>query len=198
MKLQDIAILNKKQVANLRKNGIEQITKGKVLDSFIRLIQVGRVCTGSSGYSKGWSQKSIWTNDIAILCRKAGIEFTTGNDAPKGGASGEYVEATNKRQLAKQQSDFKKAQAKEKADYLTKCELDAIEKKKRYEDTEKAFTPEIADKFRQKWASLGKNPKYISHKEANQFAWKKQNYLNIPKVDIVTLRSLVKDAINGA
>ena len=37
---------------------------------------------------------------------------------------------------------------------------------------------------------------WISCKEANQLAWKKQNYLGLPKVDIVTLRNCLKSEIN--
>lgn len=63
--------------------------------------------------------------------------------------------------------------------------------------TTRAFTPEIAKKFKRKWAEISEHPNYISHKEANSFAWKKQRYLEIDFVDIVTLRNLIKKTINN-
>lgn len=71
----------------------------------------------------------------------------------------------------------------------------AIEEARR-EATIKAFTDEVKHRFINKWASIATKPNYISHKQANSFAWKKQGYLQIDDVDIVELRALVKEAIN--
>ena len=70
------------------------------------------VNTGLSGYSKGWSRKSIWTYDVCSLLREVGIKHTFGNNAPRGGASGEYVEITDVRFINRK----KKAIAKESAE----------------------------------------------------------------------------------
>lgn len=63
----------------------------KVHNSFIELLRTGSTQTGSSGYSKGWSHKSIWTADVRSLARSMGLRIESGNNAPRGGASGEYV-----------------------------------------------------------------------------------------------------------
>lgn len=78
--------------------------------------------------------------------------------------------------------------------------IDAANRKiwqEKNEATKNAFTEEVKARFINKWAEINpENSNYISHKQANSFSWKKQNYLGIEKVDIVELRSLVKSAIN--
>lgn len=65
--------------------------KGNVRASIQQLINYGTTCTGRSGYSKGWASKSVWTADVVKACEELGIVVEAGNDAPKGGANGEYV-----------------------------------------------------------------------------------------------------------
>jgi len=59
--------------------------------SIDELYQVGFTRTGKSSYSKGWANKSVWTSDVITACKSLGINYEVGNDAPRGGASGEYV-----------------------------------------------------------------------------------------------------------
>lgn len=52
--------------------------------------------TGQSGYSKGWANKSIWTAGTSQILNDLGIKHECGNDAPKGGANGEFITITDK------------------------------------------------------------------------------------------------------
>ena len=52
--------------------------------------------TGHSGYSKGWASKSVWTMKVCMALDSAKIKYVYGNDAPRGGANGEYVQITDK------------------------------------------------------------------------------------------------------
>ena len=65
---------------------------------------------------------------------------------------------------------------------------------KNVENTNLQF-PFVAQKFLEKWLVLNNGNRQISHKEANQLAWKKQRYIN-GGVDLVTLRSLIKHEFN--
>jgi hypothetical protein len=65
--------------------------KGNVRSAVESILLTGFARTGSSGYSGGWSSKSVWTADTVAACQERGIIVESGNDAPRGGASGEYV-----------------------------------------------------------------------------------------------------------
>lgn len=65
--------------------------RGNVRQSLIELASNGATRTGTSGYSKGWSNKSIWTGDVCRACAEIGLVVISGNDAPRGGANGEFV-----------------------------------------------------------------------------------------------------------
>lgn len=65
--------------------------RGKAKGSLINIIKSGSDLTGSSGYSKGWANKSIWTSETSAACREIGLAIICGNNAPRGGANGEYV-----------------------------------------------------------------------------------------------------------
>lgn len=70
-------------------------TRSKVINnSILELNNNGTTQTGRSGYSKGWANKSIWTSEVAAILDSEGISYERGNDAPRGGASGEYVRIT--------------------------------------------------------------------------------------------------------
>lgn len=76
------------QIANMIK---KSAIKGNSKTSINELFSKGYTRTGSSGYSKGWSHKSIWTSQVLTDAAKLGLTVISGNDAPRGGASGEYV-----------------------------------------------------------------------------------------------------------
>lgn len=69
----------------------QSTARGRGLSALKEIIRTGTARTGSSGYSKGWAHKSIWTSETIAACREIGIAVVNGNDAPRGGASGEYV-----------------------------------------------------------------------------------------------------------
>lgn len=70
--------------------------RGNVKTSLTELLNKGSARTGKSGYSKGWASKSIWTSDVTTILSYLKISFATGNDAPRGGANGEYIKLTDK------------------------------------------------------------------------------------------------------
>lgn len=73
------AILAEKQnVSNIR---------GLVRESLINILNFGYATTGQSSRSG----KHIWTRQVADILRKLDIPCMTGNEAPRGGAQGEFV-----------------------------------------------------------------------------------------------------------
>lgn len=64
---------------------------GNARQSTMGIIDSGYSSTGSSGYSKGWSHKSIWTLNAWSSCHDLGLSVSSGNNAPRGGANGEYI-----------------------------------------------------------------------------------------------------------
>jgi hypothetical protein len=86
-KLQNL--LNEKQtVSGLRKR--------KVRVSIDDLLNRGTTRTGESYYNYGGgATKNIWTNDVHMILDGLGIAHECGNNAPRGGANGEYVKITS-------------------------------------------------------------------------------------------------------
>ena len=86
-KLQNL--FNEKQnVSGLRKKNLRTSVAHLLSDGFTR--------TGSSGWiSRRGASKEIWTDEISDILSKLGIEHECGNDAPRGGANGEYVKVTS-------------------------------------------------------------------------------------------------------
>lgn len=80
--------------------------KGNVRDSLRDLLTYGTTITGSSGYSGGWAKKSIWTGQTAIAAQDLGLSVITGNNAPRGGAGGEFVALSENREENKEVHDF--------------------------------------------------------------------------------------------
>lgn len=81
----------------------EKRTKTGLYSSLVRksltelLDNGGRTYTGYSFYrARGWAAKRIWTEEVLFVLRKLGIACTSGNNAPRGGANGEYVQVTCK------------------------------------------------------------------------------------------------------
>lgn len=72
------------------------LERGLVKESLIELLNKGITTTGKSGYSKGWSNKRIWSRDVALQLEIIGVKFEQGNNAPRGGACGEFIKITDK------------------------------------------------------------------------------------------------------
>lgn len=91
---------NKKQTVSSK---IEQLFKehkptGNARKSLTELLRTGETVTGKSGYSKGYASKSIWTAGVVRIAAKFGLTVESGNNAPKGGAGGEFIKlVTDKR-----------------------------------------------------------------------------------------------------
>ena len=50
-----------------------------------------KVRTGKSFGSGRYSSSSMWTDAVISIFNRIGAKYETGNDAPKGGRSGEFV-----------------------------------------------------------------------------------------------------------
>lgn len=72
------------------------LNRGKVKSAINMLLATGKARTGESSYSCGRGHKSLWTEEVAYVLRKHNISFECGNDAPRGGANGEFVKLTGK------------------------------------------------------------------------------------------------------
>lgn len=74
---------------------ISGVKKGsKVHDFLVKLLENGHAYTGFyRGY--GWRTTAVdYTSEVCIQLDKLGISYKTGNDAPRGGVHGNYVEIT--------------------------------------------------------------------------------------------------------
>lgn len=78
----------------------ERIT-GNARQSIQELVRNGTTRTGSSGYSKGWANKSTWTALTVHHAQRLGLVVEQGNDAPRGGANGEFVKLVDDRRKNK-------------------------------------------------------------------------------------------------
>lgn len=85
------------------KTQIERLTKlntslkeGYVKSAIRMLLATGKARTGESGYRAGHAHKHIWTDVVVSVLQNNHISFECGNDAPRGGANGEFVKLTGK------------------------------------------------------------------------------------------------------
>lgn len=69
---------------NLRKNSYKY-------NMTLQIIQGNPVYTVLSGTKWGWQD---YTNDVVDVLKKLGVKYKIGNDAPRGGKLGTYVEVT--------------------------------------------------------------------------------------------------------
>ena len=99
--------LTKKQQkqAELALNSIAK--NSNAYKSCVKLLNYGVTRTGSSGYSKGYANKSVWTDMVVYVMNQTGIAFEKGNDAPRGGANGEFVRITDKNILKRIEKERK-------------------------------------------------------------------------------------------
>ena len=95
---------------------------------------------------------------------------------------------------AKKEAAYERAV--EAVGYKVRRRSSAILSRLRSIATTRAFTPEVKQKFVDKWKEIG-GKDWISNKEANSLVWKNQRYFDICSVDICVARSLVKKAINN-
>ena len=92
---------------------ISGVKKGsKIHDFLVKLLENGHAYTGFyRGY--GWRTTAVdYTNEVCVQLNKLGIAYKTGNDAPRGGVHGNYVEIT----MPGFKKEVKKAMALRKAE----------------------------------------------------------------------------------
>ena len=70
-------------------------SRGLVKNSLIQLSRTGITRTGKNQNKKN----RVWTKDVCSVLQASKIPFISGNDAPRGGVTGEYVRLTSKSQL---------------------------------------------------------------------------------------------------
>ena len=143
--------------------------RGLVKESLVELLSLNpylqkkpiRLRTGKSGYSKGWASKSIWTSDVLQVLQGSAIKCVAGNDAPRGGASGEFIEIVDKvliKQLvAKKESERIEIERIKEENRIKKEEL-------RVKVIEKIKTLSLDEQFEAKWNSS-------ELKEASGLSW---------------------------
>jgi hypothetical protein len=95
------------------KQNISGLRRSNLRNSVAALLSDGFTRTGSSGWIsvRRGASKEIWTQEISDILTNVGIEHECGNDAPRGGANGEYVKVTSPAFV----KAVKKAQADRKA-----------------------------------------------------------------------------------
>lgn len=90
----------KKRIMNTQLERLAELNsslkKGNVKSSINILLATGKARTGESSYRAGYAHKHIWTDVVAYILRNNRISFECGNDAPRGGANGEFVKLTGK------------------------------------------------------------------------------------------------------
>lgn len=70
--------------------------RGNVRESVKNLLYYGTACTGDSGRrTGGWTYRNVWTDGVHRVLTLLKIPHEYGNNAPRGGASGEYVKITS-------------------------------------------------------------------------------------------------------
>lgn len=82
-------LLNEKQsVSGIRKQNVRSSLEG--------LLMYGKTTTGSSSWisKRRGASKDVWTDEVSAVLKRLGIAHECGNDAPRGGANGEYVKIT--------------------------------------------------------------------------------------------------------
>lgn len=150
--------LTKKQAAKFSK-----LTVSKSTNAYKALVELlngsnygfksttGIARTGTSGFSKGWAKKSVWTNELSNLLTQLDIAHTTGNDAPRGGASGEFVKITDARLIGRINKSIVKAKLEHEAAIVV-----ANEKRiQNYIAAEKLIaTLPANEQFENKWNNL--------------------------------------------
>ena len=102
----EILLAEKQNVSGIR---------GNVRKSLENILHYGFATTGKSDRSG----KEIWTRQVADILRKLDIPCMTGNEAPKGGANGEFVLANDdefRTEVASHRYDFLRSIGRE---YMT-------------------------------------------------------------------------------
>ena len=113
---------------------ISRISKtSKTHDFLVALLDNGRVYTGYYRGS-GWRTTAVdYTGEICDQLNKLGIAYTTGNDAPRGGVHGNYVEITMPAFI----KEMKKAMALRKAEEEARHKAEEEAKRKAEEEAKR-------------------------------------------------------------
>jgi hypothetical protein len=170
-------------------------TRGSVRTSLIELFTTGETTTGTSGYSGGYARKSVWTAETVRQAQAIGLTVESGNNAPRGGASGEYVRLVADRR--KNRLAWQCIYACERLEMFRfirnsrKQLAQQIRSERNHETTISDFErlkTEIETELRKKYPEL-----QLSHKQANSAAWHIGNKMMDGKFNNTTLRSLIKN-----
>lgn len=68
---------------------------GRVYYALVSILNHGRAVTGGYTGTGSHVRKWICTSDVCRILDSLGIKYQTGNDAPRGGAAGEFVRVTS-------------------------------------------------------------------------------------------------------
>lgn len=143
--LQDL--LNEKQmVSGIRKQNVRASLSGLLLD--------GKTSTGSSSWvSKRYgAKKDVWTGEVSAVLTRLGIAHECGNDAPRGGANGEYIQITSPAFLKIVRKNKKEREERWAAEQATRAEAAAMCAKRNEEHEERMKA--LAEQYREKIESF--------------------------------------------
>ena len=75
----------------------KSIRKQNLRNSVHDLLARGKASTGSSSWIsvRRGAHKEVWTDEVSAILTDLGIAHECGNDAPRGGANGEFVKITS-------------------------------------------------------------------------------------------------------
>ena len=92
MQVKSIKWLNAHYKKLLLDSGIEFISR-ETLSNLKELLLKDRfrIRTGYSGFDQGYGRKLIWSYELSCILNTLKISHASGNDAPRGGANGEYI-----------------------------------------------------------------------------------------------------------
>jgi hypothetical protein len=158
-------------------------TRGLVKVSISELLTNGTTSTGKNQNRK--NQK--WTKEVCEILAKNGIDFKSGNNAPKGGVCGEFVTLANKTFL----NSIAKIKKIEQIEKLKKEAQDKIDYKNVIELTDKLFCENI-DKIKSK-ISVKYPTLNFSHQDSKSIAYFINNRLFGAKCNTVYLARLIRE-----
>lgn len=78
--------------AQFKVSGIK--ANSNLQQSLQQILKTGEARTGKYTGTGRYASKSVWTSEVSAYLDKMGIAHECGNDAPRGGANGEYVRVT--------------------------------------------------------------------------------------------------------
>jgi|SRR5690606_36923313 len=138
-------------------------TRGNVKNSLTQLLNNGFTRTGKNQSRKN----SCWTSEVVNILQSNKIPFEAGNDAVRGGITGEYVKLTSKAQLFQ----IKEAQRIEDEKEL---ELQAVLNEKELE-LQAVLNEKISNKYHEVKDFINSNKSLIDEKLAELDVLKANN-----------------------